>query len=148
MDLGVIILMKSISEIIIDCKSELRFSSARSSGPGGQHVNKTETKVILSWEPLLSSTLNQSQKELILTKLSNYMSKEGVLTIYDQSTRYQLRNKVKVIAKWSKLVREAITPKKKRKLTKPSKAVIKKRQESKRKQSEKKSNRKKIRFPE
>jgi ribosome-associated protein len=140
--------MRSISEIISECKSELNFASARSSGPGGQHVNKTETKVILTWDIDSSSSLSDNQKEIVKKKLSRYINKEGVLSLYDQSTRYQLRNKVKVIAKWTDLLRQALTPAKKRKPTKPTQSSIKKRLKSKQKRSEKKQHRKKIRFPE
>lgn len=123
--------------------NEFEFITSRSSGKGGQHVNKTNTKVELRFNVDASEILSQEEKEIIKTKLKGRINNEGILQIVSQETRSQLKNKNKCIAKFYELLEDAFKVKKKRKKTKPSKASIKKRLDEKKKHSEKKENRKK-----
>ncbi|KAA5827860.1 aminoacyl-tRNA hydrolase [Algibacter amylolyticus] len=123
--------------------NELTFKAIRSSGSGGQHVNKVSSKVELTFNVLVSLVFNDGQKERILIKLQNRLTKEGVLILQCGESRSQHKNKELVIQRFIALVKDALKVPKKRKPTKVPKSVIKKRLKSKRKQSEKKSNRQK-----
>ncbi len=127
-----------------DFSSEFSFSASRSSGPGGQHVNKVNTKVELRFDVMNSSLLTPDEKELILEKLSNKINQEGELVLVYQRSRSQVKNKERVIEKFYELLTGALTPQKKRRPTKPSQAVKEKRLEEKRAQAEKKDRRKKV----
>jgi len=122
---------------------ELVFSASRSSGPGGQNVNKVSTKVELRFNVMNSSLLTQEEKTLILEKLVNRINQEGELVMVSQRERTQLKNKQVVTEKFYLLLAKALTPKKKRKPTKPSLAAKEKRLEDKRNLAEKKETRKK-----
>lgn len=127
----------------ISFDSEIVFSASRSSGPGGQNVNKVSTKVELRFNIPNSNLLSDSEKEILLEKLKNKVNKEGDLILVSQEERSQIKNKEKVLQKFYELINEALTPPKKRKPTKPSKASKKKRLEEKKIIAEKKSQRKK-----
>lgn len=122
---------------------ELRFQTARSSGPGGQHVNKTETRVELYFPVENSALLNEEEKERILQKLQKRINADGELMVSSEKTRSQAKNKEDCIAKFYDWIKKALHIQKKRVRTRPSAASVKKRLEAKRLQSEKKSLRKK-----
>jgi ribosome-associated protein len=126
-----------------DFTGELNFSASRSSGPGGQHVNKVSTKMELRFHVASSELLTDAEKELISEKLASRINGAGELILVSQSERSQLQNKEKVTEKFYTLLTRALTPRKKRKPTRPSKASKEERLEVKRQQSEKKSHRKK-----
>ncbi len=128
---------------LVDILSELEFNFSRSSGPGGQHVNKVNTKVGLRFDIYGSKILNEEQKELLLEKLSNKLTNDGVLVLASQEARSQLMNKELVLKKLDKLFKSAFFVPKKRKPTKPTKASQKKRLDSKKHQAKKKANRQK-----
>lgn len=110
--------------LISNLLNELNFSFSRSGGSGGQHVNKVETKVILNWDVRNSETLNEIQKSMISEGLSRYITNDGILQMYNQTERSQLKNKQLLIKRWRQLVINALKPRKKRKKTKPSKQSI------------------------
>lgn len=126
----------------IKLKAELKFRTSRSSGPGGQSVNKVNTKVELLFNVLDSAVLSLDQKNIISDKLSNRINTDGVFAISSDETRSQLKNKELVISRFIHLLNVALTPVKKRKATKRSKASVEKRLRNKKYQSDKKKNRK------
>jgi len=122
---------------------ELSFKAIRSSGSGGQHVNKVSSKVVLSFNVLESEVLSEEEKELLIKNLGTKLTKKHILIINCDESRSQHKNKELVTKRFVNLIQDGLFVPKKRKPTKISKAVIKKRLDNKQKQSEKKSNRKK-----
>ncbi|MDB4225745.1 alternative ribosome rescue aminoacyl-tRNA hydrolase ArfB [Algibacter sp.] len=122
---------------------ELTFKAIRSSGSGGQHVNKVSSKVELTFNLSESLLFDDDQKERLLSKLQHRLTKEGVLILQCGESRSQHKNKEIIIKRFLVLIKDALKVPKKRKPTKVPKSVIKKRLKSKRKQSEKKVNRQK-----
>ncbi len=123
---------------------ELIYSASRSSGAGGQNVNKVNTKVELRFKVDESQLLTPEEKELISTKLSSQISNEGFLIIVSQTERSQIKNKENATEKFYELLAKSLTKRKKRKPTSPTKVSKEKRLEGKRKQSTKKELRKKL----
>lgn len=122
---------------------ELSFKAVRSSGSGGQHVNKVATKVELSFNIETSKVLFESQKQQILLRLQHRLTKDAVLQLYCDQTRSQSKNKEIVVSRFLNLIKNALVKPKKRVPTKTPKSVIRKRLNTKKKQSEKKANRRK-----
>ena len=125
-----------------DFLSELVFTASRSSGPGGQNVNKVSTKIELRFNVGKSILLTEEEKEVIRDFLKNRINNEDELIILCQTERSQLKNKEKSIEKFYSLIEKTLKPKKKRKPTKPSPGEKEKRLEEKRLKSEKKEARK------
>ncbi|PQA95576.1 aminoacyl-tRNA hydrolase [Chryseobacterium shigense] len=125
-----------------DFSKELSFKTSRSSGAGGQNVNKVETSVTVLWLVDESDFFNEYQKELIRGKLKNRINAEGYMFLTVSESRSQLMNKNKAIEKIIDLVNKALIVPKKRLATKPSKGQKQKRLDTKKKISEKKDNRK------
>ena len=122
---------------------ELRFRTSRSGGPGGQHVNRSETRVELLWDVRHSPSLCKTQRHRIQQALRNRIDKEGVLHLVSSERRSQQLNKQGVIERFVALIREATMPTKKRLPTTPSEAAKEKRLREKRRRSEIKKARRK-----
>ena len=127
-----------------DFSGELVFTASRSSGPGGQNINKVSTKVELRFDIPGSNLLTDEEKERLQFLLKNKINSEGILIIVAQSERSQLKNKEKTIIKFYALLKKALAPKKERKPSKPSLDAKEKRLEEKRIVSEKKTRRKEV----
>lgn len=123
--------------------SEFNFSASRSSGPGGQNVNKVNSKVTLEWNVVQSLLVSEEEKAVILHKLSSHLTKEGTLQLTSQEARSQRQNKETVVQKLEQLLTKAFTKKKIRKPTKPSKVAKQKRVHQKKQHGEKKKWRQK-----
>ena len=111
--------------------AELTFRFVRSSGPGGQHVNKSATQVELTFDVVHSPSLNDADKQRIMAALKNLIDKDGVLHLESQSTRSQLRNRQDVVARFQSLLRSALKPRKTRRPTRPTVASKERRLEKK-----------------
>jgi len=125
-----------------ELEKEIKFNTSRSGGPGGQHANKVETSVELRFDIYNSYLLNRQEKRRLFKKLGNKITKEGELIITAENSRSQAQNKEQALAKFYKMIEEALKVPKKRKPTKPSKAAKEKRLKEKKKHGEKKSYRK------
>lgn len=123
--------------------NELEFKAVRSSGPGGQHVNKVSSRIELQFDLINSEVLTDKQKVVLKSKLSSRLTKKGILILSCDDSRSQHRNKELVVRRFLELIRVALIPPKKRKPTTVSKAVKRKRMQSKIRHSEKKQQRKK-----
>ncbi|MDC6365235.1 MULTISPECIES: alternative ribosome rescue aminoacyl-tRNA hydrolase ArfB [Flavobacteriaceae] len=122
---------------------ELQFKAVRSGGAGGQHVNKVSTKVELSFNIPASNGLSDVEKERLQLKLKTRLNQDGNLILRCDESRSQHKNKTLVVKRFFEVLRNALEVQKKRKPTKPTKASVEKRLQSKRKESEKKAGRKK-----
>lgn len=122
-------------------QKELQFKAIRSSGAGGQHVNKVSSKVELSFAVQESLGLSNLEKERLLSKLDSKLTKNGVLRLQCDEARSQHQNKNLVIKRFYGLLQMALRVPKKRKATKPSKSSVEKRLKSKKMASYKKASR-------
>jgi ribosome-associated protein len=129
----------------MDLSSEIKLQTTRSSGKGGQNVNKVETAVIAYFPVTESQLLSEEQKTLVQHKLANRINADGELVVKAQTHRTQLENKEEAVRKVNELVENALRKKKLRIATKPSKAAKEKRVETKKRISEVKQARKKFR---
>lgn len=120
---------------------ELKISFSKSSGPGGQHVNKVNTKVELRFDIDQSVVLSEEQKDIIKSKISSKINQDGELLIISQEKRSQLQNKELALEKFYYLINKALTPRKRRLRTKASQASKEKRLKHKKEHSEKKDRR-------
>jgi ribosome-associated protein len=126
--------------------SEFSFKAVRSSGAGGQNVNKVSSKVVLSFDLLNSKGFTDDEKTLLQTKLATKLTQDGILILTSEEDRSQLKNKEKVIKKCFKLLENALIIPKERKETKIPRAVKEKRLNAKKVMSVLKQNRKKPNF--
>jgi len=122
--------------------NELNFKAIRSSGAGGQHVNKTSSKIELTFNLEDSLALNEDEKSRIRTKLASKITNENNIIVYCEETRSQHKNKELAIKRLVSLLKENLKVPKKRKATKPSRTVVKKNIEKSKRHSMKKALRK------
>ncbi|MGV6829086.1 MAG: alternative ribosome rescue aminoacyl-tRNA hydrolase ArfB [Flavobacteriales bacterium] len=125
---------------------EIKYKATKSSGPGGQHVNKTSTKVEASFDILKSIGLSETEKERLKIKLASKLNSDYILILTSSQTRSQLKNKKIVTQKLINILEEHLQVAKARKKTKPSKSSIEKRLQSKKRKAQKKVSRKKPDF--
>jgi len=125
----------------LDISPEISFRTARSGGKGGQNVNKVETMVEGYFDIAGSALLTPAQKALVQQALASRITAEGLLQVRSQEARTQLGNKELVVKKMHELLRKALTPRKKRIATQPSRAAKEKRLQFKKRLSEKKQQR-------
>ncbi len=120
---------------------EISFTTSRSGGPGGQHVNRTESRVTLWWSPASSSALSPAQKRRVLSRLGRRLNADGLLHINVDTHRSQLRNRREAELRLAELLGDALHVRKRRRATKPTRGSVERRLKSKRQNSEKKRSR-------
>lgn len=126
--------------------SELSFKAVRSSGAGGQNVNKVSSKVVLSFDLLNSKALSEDEKLLLEQNLEPRLTNDKILILNCDEDRSQIKNKEIVVKRFLQIINQNLIVPKERKATKVPKSVIKKRIQNKRNLSEKKQNRRKPDF--
>jgi ribosome-associated protein len=117
---------------------ELEFIASRSSGPGGQNVNKVNTKVTLRFDVSNSSILTEEQRNILIARCGSRITSSGILVISVQDKRSQQQNKEAALERLDRLLQKAFEVKKRRKATKPTKASREDRIKEKKQRSEKK----------
>ena len=127
-------------------QSEFRFSAAKSGGPGGQHVNKTETKVILRWKFQESEATSSIRKTLISKKLESLINSGGEIVVSSDQFKSRKRNKEDCVEKLRKKLKAAFYVKPTRKKTRISKSTKLKNRQKRQEHSEKKNLRKKVKY--
>jgi len=126
--------------------SELNFKAVRSSGAGGQNVNKVSSKIVLIFDVANSQGLNENEKLLLYTKLKTKISQENLLILTCDEDRSQFKNKKIIIKRFFEMIENALVFPKVRKATKISKGANEKRIQEKKKAGEIKAGRKKLDF--
>jgi ribosome-associated protein len=122
-------------------EEELRVEYARSGGPGGQNVNKVETKVQVRWNPAESEAISEADRAWLLTRLASRLTTDGDLLVSSTRTRYRERNREDALRKLAEAVREALRRPKRRRKSRPTRASIERRLETKRRRSRTKKDR-------
>ena len=130
-----------INEWVTIPLEELRFQFARSHGPGGQHVNKSETQVELTFDLLGSPSLTDEHKARLRARLGTRVDSDGVLHVTSSATRSQLRNREEATARFVDLMRRALREPKPRRSTAPTAASRERRLEQKRRRAQVKQTR-------
>lgn len=125
-------------------EEELQLSYARAGGPGGQHVNKAETKVVLHWDLPANSSLPEGVRRRFGETFKSRMDKKGVVILYSQSYRERQRNVEEVREKLREMLLSVWKPPKKRRKTKPTRSSIERRLKEKQRTSERKQSRGKV----
>ncbi len=124
--------------------SELWFTAARAGGPGGQHVNKVCTKVVLHFDVDGSPSLSEGRRRIVREKLAGRINRDGILLLEGGEHRSRTRNKAAVLARFTALLRQALAPRRPRRKTKPSNAAKQRRLSAKKRRSLVKNLRKKV----
>jgi ribosome-associated protein len=122
-------------------RTELAIRVSRSSGAGGQHVNKTSSRVEVTWNVESSKALTEEQRETLRARLASRLSTDGLLRVVSSETRSQHRNREIAEARLAETVRKALAPRKKRKPTRRPKSADEARLATKRRHSDKKRER-------
>lgn len=130
-----------VNEQVVIPRGELEFRASRAGGPGGQHVNKTSSRIELLWSPIRSAALSDEQRARVAERLKSRLDGEGVLRLVVSETRSQLRNRELAEERLAEVVAKALLVPKKRRPTKPSRAAKQARLEDKRRNAQKKKDR-------
>lgn len=115
--------------------AEIRFEQHLGSGPGGQHVNRTATRVTLIWRPAESTAFDDAEREVLLAELAPRLTKRGELRLRCASERSARRNRTRCLELLGQLLRDALRPRRARKATRPTRASRERRLEAKRRRS-------------
>jgi len=111
-----------INDELVIPLAELRFRFSRASGPGGQKVNRTATRVELLFDVQRSPSLSAQQRQMVLERLAGYIDSGGVLHLVSQATRSQFRNRSEVTARFRRLLTQSLRVPEKRVSSKPTRA--------------------------
>jgi len=130
-----------VNDSLVIPASEITFEASRSSGPGGQHVNKSSTKITVVFDIDASAALSDAQKERLRTKLASRLSGGAILRVSSQRTRSQISNREDALTKLGTLLRKALEQDKARRKTRPTRVSREKRLEEKKRRSEVKQGR-------
>jgi len=122
-------------------RAELDVRASRSSGPGGQHVNTSSTRVDVTWNVRTSTALTEAQRERALRVLAPRLSADGAMRVVASDTRSQKQNRELAEQRLAEAVRRALVVPKKRKATRPTRSSVEKRLEGKKRSSDKKRSR-------
>jgi len=122
-------------------EAELLIRATRAGGPGGQHVNKTSTRVEVVWDVKASPSLNDRQRGLLVDRLAARLDRRGRIRVVEAGSRSQTRNRDVAVARLRKLVSDALRPRKRRVPTKPTAASRERRLAEKRRRQAKKQDR-------
>ena len=133
--------MADLEKIIDDIEDKSAVSFSRSGGPGGQNVNKLNTKVLLSVPIEDLSSLSENEKQILREKLSGRINSSDEIFVQSASTRSQLKNRKEAVKRLALIIKKALTPVRKRKRTKPSRSSVEKRLQDKKRKSEIKKSR-------
>ncbi len=125
-------------------RSELTYRATRASGPGGQHVNKSSTRIELWWDVAGSPSVSEAQRVRLLRRLATRVDGEGLLRIVSTEMRSQLRNREAATARLCELLEAALRVPKPRRKTRPSRAAKAARLESKRRRADTKARRRPV----
>lgn len=120
---------------------EFRLRASRSSGPGGQHVNTSSTRVELTWNARTSPALTDAERSRVLARLGHRLDNRGNLRLVSGATRSQLQNREEVVDRLHRLLRDAMKPVKPRKKTRPTRASREERLAEKKRRSARKAER-------
>ena len=125
---------------------EVKYKAIRSSGAGGQHVNKVSSKVVLTWDVMDSQGISEEERSLLLERLASRLTKEGKMVLSCDTTRSQIKNKEIVTARLIEILVNGLKISKVRKATKVSKGALQRRKENNKKLALKKALRKRVDF--
>ena len=126
---------------------EMWFTASRSGGAGGQHVNKTASRVTLHWSVSTTQAVPEHQRAQLMRRLSRYINSDGVLQLSAESSRSQHRNREEARERLASVVRKGLERRKRRRATRPTRGSVRRRLQSKRENAEKKQMRKKPKLP-
>ena len=115
--------------------AELSMSASRSGGPGGQHANKTSSRVTIEWNLTTSDAISETQRARLVEKLASHLTTEGVMQVSSNEERSQHRNRELALARLANLVREGLKQPKRRKKTRPSRASKERRLDAKKRRA-------------
>jgi ribosome-associated protein len=122
--------------------SELEVKASRASGAGGQHVNKTSSRIEITWNIRESKSLTDEQRDILMQRLASRLAIDGSIRVVSSETRSQTQNRERAVERLSDLIRKALVPRKKRKPTRRPKSADEARLASKKLHSRKKRERK------